>query len=281
MSLTSKMLNDNAASWSESIKAYETSKKQITWKKDEFEPAPQLTMYERRCKERENDPILMQCRDPTKEGARLQKKEEELNRRVKKYHDDIAGRRNIINGEGLQKPKMLMPPPRLRDRHLISHLPNGSAHINCPTVFDEDYVRENVINRKPGKTLRAGVRDFDIVSNRYHENDIEKKNEEFMRTSQTIAAKYWKSRNFDILRGRYYDENKEAEYKQQLDVVNQVNGLYQQSKVPTCIQYAEGNCYNIINHSTSDEVKLKSSQTIEQRKLNRIKKDSVEVLSKC
>ena len=142
-------------------------------------------------------------------------------------------KRNILNGTGPQRPKIVFPARAVRDRHLISHLENGTDHLNCPTIFDEEYMKNTVKNRKPKLVLKAGARDFDILSNKFYNNDEAKQDEEFLKSRKYLSDKYWATRDYDLIRGRYYDDQKETTFKEQLKLASDVNGKYQSMKVPT------------------------------------------------
>lgn len=65
-----------------------------------------------------------------------------------------------------------------------------------------------------GKNVKKfGIRDYNVVTNRYleHHENKDKANKEI--ALQEAAKKYWAFREFDPVQGQFYDENKEETFK--------------------------------------------------------------------
>lgn len=174
---TGNMDNDTGASWAESIKQYENSKKTLGWKKEEFIPVQKLSALERALKQREVDPLSMTYRDSKKETERLQLRTAKDDAKKKSYLESRETQRNILTctTNELQKKnyetlRLSVAPAAPRDRNLISHLQNGPDHVQCPSLYDEDYMNQkiHVRTRKPDAEdeVDARIKDFDILSNK-------------------------------------------------------------------------------------------------------------------
>jgi hypothetical protein len=163
---------DPAQSWAESVTAYDKGRKTLAWKPQEFQPAVKIGNAERRRMERELDPVAMTFRDPVREAARTERKQDQMNATLSRVAGIHAGCRNIINGEG--GPAQAAPPKRVdgqpRDNHIICNM-NTTAYKHCPVLYNEDFVEGNRQPRRLKLVEKAGKRDIDIINNKYYQND--------------------------------------------------------------------------------------------------------------
>ena len=269
------------SSWGEAVRAYDASRKTLSWKKDEFKPVEKLSHYERKVKEREVDPLTMTYRDPIKEENRLLNRTNKLNNTLDRYNNELLSHRNIINNTGgpyrpPREPRSSVIP---RDNHIITNV-SIKDYKNISFYFNEDYVENHRATKVPHKHAKADSREFNILNNRYFKNHNGRTEKEYLELRDTVKERYWKDRDFNPITQKYYNHNKEDNYKSQLNFVQTIQGKAKQLRLPPSIQYSEGEAYNIINGSSdnSDDTKLQASQTLLLRTQNRQKKNKIEKL---
>lgn len=119
-------------------------------------------------------------------------------------------------------------------------------------------------------------REFNIVSNKYFENEDEKLEKEYEKLKNRVVSKYWEHHDYDIIKGKYFDVNKEKKFQDQKELLKTVQGKSQELNYPPSIQYSEGHSYNIVNNELYDDMKLQVTMTMQNRTLNRMTRDLTE-----
>jgi len=257
------------------IKKIETTRRSLPWDPNSVEKIQRFPTYERKAKEREFDPVNMKWRNQEKEVALLNRKTEQLDQKLKTVNDMRANKFNFISHEGppRQRDSWNLPPASLpfggRERHLISGL-SLDGHKNCPTLYDDDYCLQN---QKPKERLQKteNRRDFDVTTNRFMRNDEQRKREEYEAMKQHVVKKYWKTHDYDIIKGEFCDPNKEANFLHTREIVSQVQGKSQLARLPPSVLFSDGNTYNILSHEVIDQQRLNTSNELIIREQNRCK----------
>lgn len=240
----------------------------------------------------------MQFRNPEKEKA-LQ--DSELSQTFSKLNSTQELKKkqfNIISHEG--PPRKIDLIPRIpkekfgsRPFHVLSNL-SHNGHETVSLYYDEDYNMSNYAKEdsKPSTTTMTTTttatightrskplikkREFNIVSNQYFENADNKLENEYNRLKNRVVDKYWETHNYDIIKGKYYDLQKERNFQDQKDILRTIQGKSQELNYPPSIQYSEGHSYNIINNDLYDDLKLQVTMTTQNRTLNRMTRDLTE-----
>lgn len=257
------------------VRAIETTRRSLPWDAAKQEPIQRFPTYERKAKEREFDPVNMKWRNPEKEQALANKKKEQMDLKLKTVSEMRSSKFNFISHEGPPRQRDLwdLPPASLpfggRERHLISGL-SLDGHKKCPTLYDDDYCLQN---QKPKPRLQKpeNRREFDVTTNRFIKNNDERKKEEYQEMKDHAIKKYWKTHDYDIIKGEFCDPNKEANFLQTRDVVSQVQGKSQLARLPPSVLFSDGNTYNILNHEVIDQKRLNTSNELLIREQNRCK----------
>ncbi len=96
------------------------------------------------------------------------------------------------------------------DYNIISGLSFQQHHYAPPDKRPP--VRKVVVKQK--ETTTTGLRDYNIITNRYLELHEDKSNTDKLIEKYELAEKYWKSHVYDPVSGQCYDPNKEAEFLQ-------------------------------------------------------------------
>lgn len=118
------------------------------------------------------------------------------------------------------------------DYNIISNIDMQQHHFAAPEKRPE--VMDPVKTR--GKAVKAaGLREYNIVTNRYLElHDLkEKTNEDIQRAEAALA--FWKTHDYDHVTGKYYDAKKEVEFVLERDKMAQVHGRDQVKKLPLTV----------------------------------------------
>lgn len=265
----------SSESWGDMVKKIETTRRSLPWDPNSVEKIQRFPTYERKAKEREFDPVNMKWRNQEKEELLANKKKEQLDLKIKTVSDMRASKFNFISHEGppRQRDSWNLPPASLpfggRERHLISGL-SLDGHKKCPTLYDDDYCLQN---QKPKDRIQRpeNRRDFDLTTNRFMKNDDDRKREEYETMKDHVVKKYWKTHNYDIIKGEFYDPNKEANFLHTRDIVSQVQGKSQLSRLPPSVLFSDGNTYNILSHEIIDQQRLNTSNELIIREMNRCK----------
>ncbi len=223
------------ASWSDMIKTIELSKKQLPWDIKSTQPVRRINLVERRIQERELDPVAMKYRTPANEAAVAQIKEEKERNVQARVSQIRHSKFNIVSHQGpARKIDAMLTEDRSgegRPRHLITHLPRQD-HEEAPTVYDDDYTISKLRPKQVPKIERSATRDFSIISNQYNEDHDEKQRHEYEKTKEFVTKKYWSTHDYDALRGKYYDKEKEGKYWAQRELLTEVQGSAQEMRLP-------------------------------------------------
>jgi hypothetical protein len=268
---------DESGSWSEAIKKYDAGRKTLSWQPNDFQPVVKIGNAERKAMERDLDPLTMTFRNPEREAARMAKRTDKMTSTLTRWDSIQAWHRNIINHEGGPYRPPLKPntPVGRRDNHIIANMEMG-AYERCPILFNEGFVEGN---RKPKKLEfkeKNGIRDMNIISNKYFKNDAERTEAEYVELRKSCIDRYWKGRNVNTVTQEYYRDDKQALYQKQKKMLENIHGLAKASRLPPSIKYSEGASYDIINHGSADEDKLKTALTMQIRTQNRQKRAKIE-----
>lgn len=208
-------MNEEKNSWSETIKEYEKSKKILPWSNLEVNKIERISLLERRTKERELNPILMEYRDSIKEKEYKELSNTIIELKNNERRNKIPSRKyNIVTHIGV--PKQMNEYNRInrgtRDYNILSHFTN-KFHEIAPLEYNEFFTKE--CSRK---TINHGkesfkTRDFNILSNKYHVNHELKESIDNEKLNTILSEKYWETHNYDPIKVQSYAIEKEEEYQ--------------------------------------------------------------------
>ena len=94
------------------------------------------------------------------------------------------------------------------DYNIISNLPFQQHFYAAP---DKRPPEKKVVEKQKEITT-TGLRDYNIITNRYLELHDEKSNTDKMIEKCELAEKYWKTHVYDPVSGQYYDPKKEEQF---------------------------------------------------------------------
>lgn len=96
------------------------------------------------------------------------------------------------------------------DYNIISGIGFQQHHYAAP----DKRPPEKPVVVKQKETTTTGLRDYNIISNRYLELHEEKSKADKMIEKSELAEKYWKTHKYDSVTGQYCDPQKEDEFLQ-------------------------------------------------------------------
>lgn len=94
------------------------------------------------------------------------------------------------------------------DYNIISGLGFQQHHYAQP----DKRPAEKQVEVKEKKTTTTGLRDYNIINNRYLELHEDKSGTDKMIEKYELAEKYWKTHVYDPISGQYYDPKKEDKF---------------------------------------------------------------------
>ena len=79
------------------------------------------------------------------------------------------------------------------------------------------------------------------------------------------AQRFWKTHEFDIINGKFYEDDKESKFVKKRDEEAKIHGHDQVKKLPLTVQN-EGLMYNPVNMKIEDERRLYEKDLREKNK---------------
>ena len=143
--------------------------------------------------------------------------------RTLKANEQLNSKFNIVSHQGPPrkidtKPKVQEEKPKIgnnRGWHILSHL-KEKDHFVAPIHYDEERTLDKL--KRPaaiGHRLGPPPRDFNVLSNKFIKSHEEREDLEHQKVVDHVTKKYWQTHDFDLLRGRYYDSEKEKDFLEQ------------------------------------------------------------------
>lgn len=174
------------------------------------------------------------------------------------------------NQEGYPKPKgqnknVVGGTKTYTDYNILSNLPFTEHHYLPPGQRPpppEEKPRKNV------KVTTTGLRDYNIVTNRYLELHEEKIHVDKDIERLNAAKKYWKTHDYDPLNVEYYDPDKEQQFRETRKQEQKTHGQDWVQKLPKSWK-EEGGLYNPVNGRIQDEKRLYERDLKEKNKRKR------------
>lgn len=256
-------------SWGEALRNYESSKKSLSWEPNEVQQVQKLNCFERRTLERELDPILMQFRDPKKEKDFSETLQATVDR--KKTKGQAGQDFNIINHKGPPRKNVFIGTQKSRDQrewNLLSHFPE-KLHKKAPLEFNEELQILCTKRRSILDDLNVSRgREFNILSNKFNENDTSRRLEDHMKTQDHLRNEYERTRIYDPIKVQAYDIDKEKDWQLEHKEKLAKKRALQEERIPQTTKFAEGNTYNILTTEVTNADRLMQKPN---RTLNRYK----------
>jgi hypothetical protein len=271
---------DPVDEWRHTVRDYHNSKTNLQFQQ---QPVYHVNHHEIKAMETMYNPILQKYTDPGLESNVRTNEKVDLIDSLAKNKDralryeqtfDVINFDDKLKGledkEGYQKVKsttknVVGGTKTFTDYNILSNLDFTQHHYLPPgqrPEAPEEAPKKNV------KVTTTGLRDYNIITNRYLElhdakidvdKDIERLN---------AAKKYWKTHDYDLVNVNYYDPDKEEEFQKTKKEEEKTHGQDWVQKLPKSWK-EEGGLYNPINGKIEDEKRLWERDLKEKNKRKR------------
>ncbi|KAF4321973.1 hypothetical protein BBO99_00003283 [Phytophthora kernoviae] len=148
--------------------------------------------------------------------------------------------------------------------NIVTNMPLASAGTSSTVPSSSD------------TSFRRPVREFNILTNKYHDRHEDRFEQEAAQAKRLAAQKYFKTRAFDPIRITYTDEGREKEFLARRQKEEQEHGKDRVLLLPPREQFSEGRVYNILNQHVINPAKLDAMHEKDQRALNKMQKTAFE-----
>ena len=225
---------EEKASWGDTIRAYDASKKNLHWElNDVSSKVKRIDLRERKCQERELDPILMKYREESKENNYMMKKTSKSELVLERVANTSATRFNIINHQGPNKNHgpYNQSEKSAKSLHLISNL-LGKDHTEAPVLYDDKFYSKRFVSKTEKVIKPVGSREFNIVSNNFYRNHDNRIQEEFEKLQTEVTKKYWETHGYNPVIAQYYSDADEERYNVKLKEIEAMQGKSQACRLP-------------------------------------------------
>ncbi|KAJ0405365.1 hypothetical protein P43SY_000244 [Pythium insidiosum] len=246
-------------SWAEDLQKYHAAKATVPWQPEQQHPVKHVTRYEKSREEREYDLILGKFRAAERE--------------LQQQHNDSARRKQSLEHS---RAKQLRNVQRF---HVIHHSPMypGASDPHDPEPNQPRPVRRTSnVDYNIVTNLRTGdASTSDPRATRYYQQHDERERDELLAAKKAAAVKFVKTHDFDPVRIRFFDEDKEHAFLMQRQVEQSTHGKDRILKLPPRERLSEGRLYNILNQDILNTAEITRFEDAANRGLHKMKKTEV------
>ncbi|CAI2365184.1 unnamed protein product [Moneuplotes crassus] len=275
---------DPVNDWRDTVQNYHMSKTNLQFNQ---EPVKHVRHHEIKKIETMYNPILQKYSDSSVENQVKQAENDNLIDTLAKNKDralryeqtfDVINfddkLKGLENQEGYPKPKpkntnIVGGTKTFTEYNILSNLSFNEHHYlppeERPKAPSDD--KEKVTK----KVTKTGLRDYNIITNRYLELNDEKVVVDKEIERLNAAKKYWKTHDYDPVNTQYYDPDKEQEFVDEREHNAKIHGQDWVQKLPKSWK-EEGGLYNPINGKIEDEKRLWERDLKEKNKRKRYEK---------
>ena len=224
-------------------------------------------------KEVEYNCITMKYSDPQRDALSTTIRDEKLLTRKQAEEDTLKNKYNIVTHTGPPRKydTMIATKPEVAPPRKYNFFSNMllEDHYRAPTLYTDDYAIPRAGKPKqPRPAVNRG--EYNIINNYFFDNHDEKIIKEYERFKGNTIDRYWNTHDYDLIRGKFYDADKEQRFLEQRGVLTKVHGSAKNNKIPAAIRYSDGSAYDIVNHTVHDDLQLEFASTVADRKLHRM-----------
>ena len=276
--------------WKNDINNYEKDKKMLQWGSNP--PVKYFTKLYIDSEDRIFNPVTQKYLEKEREEKVTKQEKTDIINNISKGYDKelrISQTYNIINLQdklkGFEKDRNYPKSPRVRRKkfynltpkinyNILSNLNYQIHHFDKPSKRPNFKLEKNNLNglfhykgnHRNRIVFTKGLKDYNILSNEYYENNEEKNKIDNEVYNLNAAQNFYKFKQFNPLTGIYFDEEQEKSFQDQKKLM-----------VKKLLNEKEKGLYNPFNFKVYDEEKLKQSDLLNQNKIARFKvKDKVD-----
>ena len=265
--------------WPKTQNDYIYNKTHLEWG---YNPSPQrITQKMVKANDVIFNPILQKYNNPTYDSSLHQKEKNDIINTIIKNKDNqlkIEQTYNIITLEdrlkgfenhpdypaykdSINRRKNINPYPK--PYNIISTLPLSQHHYDKPE--NRPNYPDTFLTKNKTHYMFGIPRDYDIISTKYKEYDEEKtKIDKEINKIQT-AKIFYKNNDYNPIKGRFFDEDKEKKFQNELEEKKKNWGKDYKNKLPQCAK-GQSDIYNLISLKTVDENELNKKLDLENKK---------------
>ncbi|TYZ63481.1 hypothetical protein PybrP1_006649 [[Pythium] brassicae (nom. inval.)] len=279
-------------SWSDDIQRYHAAKATLPWSPEQQTPVKHVTRFEKAREEREYDLVLGKFRDAEREVSRVRQERDQLegglelartvngarsrSQQAKQLRN--VQRFNVVNHApmfpGATDPKDAPSQPH---PYRAKIAPEFNIVTNLSTNKTSAHPERAESSASPNQPRsRRPTREFNILTNQYHESHEAKAEADAAKRKEVAATKYFKTRSFDPVRITFVDEQRELAFLQDREQQQQAHGKDRALQLPPREQFSEGRLYNILNQRVINADKIGAATEKDERALNKMQKAAFE-----
>ena len=287
--MSRSMVDDTTSqNWAEYVRKIKQDKVTLPWDQKTVEPPKRMTCFDKTRQERQFDPLLQKFRDTRIETTRKQAE--------KAYRNEVLNRsraREVKYGQpyNILRPTAKERPTFQATQTLIATLPSDTQdkikaqnHSKRMRASRVDYnILSNMSTQEhhyappeqrpaplppprhgsgPGKpTVESSAtikRDYNIISGKYRNHHSKRVDKDNQHLSNTAAERFWQTHDFNPVSCEFYDQQKEALFKEARGVFEQSHGAVQRKRLPPKVRDSDGYLYDIVSMRTKDEAGLET-----------------------
>lgn len=189
-------------------------------------------------REREFNPVTMQFTNQDRESS-YQKMKNELSssnintvKAVKESKYDIIShqgppKESQTNIQSFEKHQQLNRP-----YHILSNMKHQD-HSHVPLENNDDYIHTSQLKlTNPAVVPRGKQREFNVITNEFKNNHDEVMYQQYNRTKERILQKYWETHDYDMIKGKFFEPEKEMKFREDREQNSKTHGLNITAKLP-------------------------------------------------
>ena len=269
--------------WSDDIRKYKSNKEHLEWKHN---PKPNIiTHKQKNTQDNIFNPITQKYHDTSLETKVQSAEKALLTQTLPKYYDKSLSNEQTYNVVTLQDklkgfethpdyPKSTKQIQINKETphtfyNIISNHSLSKHHYASPEDRPNLTTPNPQLNNRKRPTNINNYKDYDIINCKYKAYDKEKKITEIQIEQLNAAKKLYNSRDYDTIRGVYYDPDKQKQYETELE---RKSNEHLQKNLNT-----RKELFNPVNHVVYNKEKLQKKDLIEgNRKLRYTLKPQLE-----
>jgi hypothetical protein len=222
---------NNYEAWKSNIKQYEHEKKNLQWGSN---PKPEVITH-KKVKEKENifNPVSQLYYDNDYNKYLRKSEQQKIGQSIAKNYDknlrneqtfDVINLRDKLSGFENHPDYPKFKSEFANKKNLEVSKANYNILSNI-TLDEQNYLppdKRPIINEehdheaiKMNKVNVVNFKDYNIISNKYKFNHDEKLQADKEISQLNAANNYWKTRDYNHVKGAYYDSKKEEEYQKE------------------------------------------------------------------
>jgi len=269
------------ASWKEDMMKYKREKQMTAWDKIGVgqKSVDRVRWSEVSRQQRAFNPVTQTYINTSREKSSAQKdvarEQQELARARKRQehyafnaYDPITCEVKFSSKIPKAKPRFVRAKTRVK-HDIVNHIPLDMKRY---TKFMEAK-KEPLGKRTTG--YKSHSPEYSIVNNKFPVNDEARVHNERQMALYNATVKFQATRDYNPVKGNFYNPNKEAQYKKERAIIQKNHHIESPQSRLRLKDKTDGELYNIVNNSTLDQAGLDKKIAYDNRALEGKKKKAI------